>query len=478
MIIAHEDEGELKIIDRLREHVKLASGFDEDNNLTDEACDRAIACLARFAERLKNIPVGKVRAVGTNTLRKARNSRELLRRAQQTLGHRIEVISGHEEARVLYLGVARSLAGDPGRRLGVDIGGGSTECIIGDDIEPQITSSMHMGCVSYSLRFFEDGKITNERFKAASLEAQVELEPIERRYRSMGWQEAVGSSGTLKSIEAILLENGWSESGITRDGLRHLRKAMISQKNMNKLDIAGLSGDRSTVLPGGLAIVEAVFRSLKIEQMIVSQGSLREGLLYQLIGRIRNEDTREQTVRAMMQRFSIDIGQAERVENTALQALDQVAGGWELLRPEYRMFMSWAARLHEIGLAISHSGYHRHSGYLLANSDLSGFSRDQQSFLAGMVRSQRRHLDRHVVDELETIAGPAGLRLTLLLRLAVALNRGRDPEGASTFDLVGDDDGYELTFAAGYLDEHPLTKADLLQEQDLLSQIGFSITLA
>jgi len=478
MIIARLDEGELKVIDRLREHVKLAGGFDENGNLTDAARDRAIDCLSRFGERLKNIPIGQVRAVGTNALRTARNSRDLLKKVRAALGHPIEVISGHEEARVLYLGVARSLAGDAGRRLVVDIGGGSTECIIGEDTTPQITGSLYMGCVGYSLRFFGDGKLTREAFKEASLAARVELEPIVRRFRSMGWEHTVGSSGTIKSIDAILRENGWGDGGITLNGIRQLRKAMIAQKSIGKLNIVGLSSERAAVLSGGLAILDGVFKSLNIESMTASQGALREGLLYELVGSIRSEDTRDQTVRALMQRFGVDTEQADRVEATALRALDQVAGGWDLLGKNYRQSLIWAAHLHEIGLAVSYSGYHRHGGYLLANSDLSGFSRDQQIFLADLVRSQRRALDSDVIEELESVAGTAATRVVLLLRLAVTLNRARDPNGPPDSELVGDERGYELNFPGEFLDEHPLTKADLTQEQTYLQNAGYKIKLS
>jgi exopolyphosphatase / guanosine-5'-triphosphate,3'-diphosphate pyrophosphatase len=476
MLIARHTGGQITVIDRLRERVQLAAGFDENNDLTGEAQERGIACLARFGQRLEPLEQVRVRAVGTNTLRKAKNAREFLERAQLALGHRIEVISGREEARIVYLGVAHNISDDTGRRLVVDIGGGSTECIIGERFEARKTDSLHMGCVSHTLDFFGDGKLRRENFRSAVTAARVELETIERDFRKTGWVSAVGSSGTITAIEGILRANGWGEDGITRAGLRSLREYLVEVGRITKVSLPGLSADRAPVLPGGLAVLMGVFKSLKIERMTVSTGALREGLLYDTIGRSTHEDVRRQTIASMCERYSVDSNQASRVEATALRCLDQVAYAWGLHHPDLRQMLSWSARLHEIGLALSYSGNHNHGAYLVANTEMPGFSHEKQAFLAALIRAHRRRLRLDNLDELRQAGGEEAIYLALILRLAAALNRGRDPQPLPTFQLVAAARTIELRFPHGWLGQKPLTSADLENERSWLAETGFTFT--
>lgn len=476
MIIARLVGGHLHVIDRMRDRVKLAAGLDANKHLTEDAQRRALACLEQFGQRLRTIPDARVRAVGTNTLRKARNSREFLGRARAALGHPIEVISGREEARLVYLGVAHDLSDDAGRRLVVDIGGGSTELILGERFEARRTESLHMGCVSYTGRFFADGRLRRELFREATTEAQVELEPIKRDFRRMGWVSAVGSSGTINAVEMILRTNGWSE-GITYAGLRQLRSTLIEQGRIDRLSIPGLSEERATVLPGGLAILMGVFKSLRIEQMVTASGALREGLLYDTIGRIQHEDVRETTIERLTDRFGIDREQAARVRATAREFLQQVAYAWDLHHPDYGMLLEWAASLHEIGLSVSFSGHHTHGAYLIQHADMPGFSRDQQGFLAALVGAHRRRLKPERLEPLRAVGGDTALRLAALLRLAATLNRGRDPHPLPPLQLTAAGRVLELRLPDGWLAKHPMTRADLHKQQEYLEAAGFLFTV-
>lgn len=475
MIIARMVGGHVHVIDRMRERVKLAAGLDDNKHLTEDAQRRALACLEQFGQRLRTIPDARVRAVGTNTLRKARNAREFLGRAREALGYPIEVISGREEARLVYLGVAHDLSDDAGRRLVVDIGGGSTELILGERFEARRTESLHMGCVSYTHRFFGDGRLRREVFREATTEAQVELEPIKRDFRNLGWVSAVGSSGTINAVDGILRTNGWSD-GITYAGLRRLRTELVEQGRIERLSIPGLSEERASVLPGGLAILMGVFKSLRIEKMMTASGALREGLLYDTIGRIRHEDVRETTIDRLTERFGIDREHAARVRSTALAFLQQVAYAWELHHPDYAMLLEWAASLHEIGLAVSFSGHHTHGAYLINHADMPGFSRDQQAYLAAMVGAHRRRLKPDRLEALRAVGGETALRLAALLRLAATLNRGRAPRPLPDLRLTAAGPVLELSLPEGWLDEHPMTRADLLKQQQYLEAAGLRFT--
>ena len=477
MVVARVvDDTHFHTLDRLRERVALAAGLDEQRRLGEKAQARAIACLERFGQRLRELPLDRVRAVGTSALRQAENTRDFLPAAEAALGHPIEIIAGTEEARLIYLGVSHSVADDRGRRLVVDIGGGSTECVLGERFDPLRTDSLSMGCVVYSLRFFPDGKIRGEDFKRAEIAARLKLEPIERRYLESGWDSCVGSSGTILAIDGLLRQHGWSDSGITLTGLRHLKKLLISAGSLAKVAaIPGVQADRAPVLPGGVAILISVFEALGLEQMTATNGSMREGLLYDLLGRIRHEDVRDGTIRQFCQRYHVDMDQAGRVERIALHCLDQVATAWSIDPEHGRQVLGWAARLHEIGLSIAYAGYHRHSAYLVANSDMPGFSRADQDLLAAMLLGQRKKLTRDVFNPLPAASHESALRLCVLLRLAVRLARSRSPRPLPPFTAAARKSALELSFPADWIEGHPLTHADLAEEADKLQGVGFEL---
>ncbi len=477
MVVARVvDDTHFHVVDRLRERVVLAAGLDDQHRLSEKAQQRAIACLERFGQRLRELPLHRVRAVGTSALRQAENAPDFLPAAQAALGHPIEIIGGSEEARLIYLGVSHSLADDHGRRLVVDIGGGSTECVLGERFEPIRMDSLGMGCVSYSLRFFPGDKIRGEDFRRAEIAARLKLEPIERRYLDSGWDSCVGSSGTILAVDALLRQNGWSDRGITLAGLRQLKKALIAAGTAAKVAaIPGVQAERASVLPGGVAILTALFEALGVEHMMTTPGSMREGLLYDLLGRIRHEDVRDRTIRQFCQRYQVDMDQAARVERLALHCLDQLAGAWSIDPVFGRQVLGWATRLHEIGLSIAFAGYHRHSAYLVANSDMPGFSRADQQLLATMLLGQRKKLGREVFAALPAQDAELALRLCVLLRLAVRLSRSRSPRPQPPFTVSARKNGLELSFPADWIEGHPLTHADLIEEADKLQGVGFEL---
>ena len=468
MIVASLRQGELAVVDRLREMVRLAAGLTPDRYLTEEAQRKALDCLQRFGQRLRDMPPGSVRAVGTNTLRVARNAEQFLVNAEQALGHPIEIIAGIEEARLIYQGVANSLTNDGKRRLVMDIGGGSTEYIIGMDQTPLQKESLRMGCVSMSLNHFHDGKITAKRFKKAVIAAQTELEPFEKTFRCGAWEQAIGASGTMRTVEKILVNHGWSKEGITLEGLNRLIDVMFTAGHCDKLQLPELSNDRRPILAGGVAIICASFKSLQIPSMKVADGALREGLLHDLLGRINHEDVRDRTAAALAKRFHVDPEQADRVRQTLAEFSRQVLPMGGVDREDAEPWLDWAAALHEIGIDIAHSNYHKHGAYVIENGDLPGFSRQDQKLVATLVRFHRRKLIPKSFKELMKPWDMAAFPMTLLLRLAVLLHRSRQPVTLPAIALAMTDNRVILRFPKNWLKEHPLTAADLEQEAGYL----------
>ncbi|HHQ14212.1 MAG TPA: exopolyphosphatase, partial [Chromatiales bacterium] len=359
MLVARLTHGQLAVIDRLREMVRLAAGLDADNRLDDASRARALACLSRFGERIRDMQAGEVRVVGTNTLRKARGADRFLEEAETLLGHPVEIISGIEEARLIYLGVSHSLPLIAGEQICVDIGGGSTEIIRGRGYEPRRMESLYLGCVSLSTQCFPQGKLSARKFEKARLAARLELEPVKARFVDPPAERFIGASGTIRAAAAVGQQLGLWSAGITREGLEQLVTRMTDAGHIEQLELPGLSEQRKPVFPGGIAILVEVLDALNIDCMQVADGALREGILYDLLGRLADEDARVRTVRAMEARFHVDTAQATRVEATALRLFDPIADDWKLAGDENRLALGWAARLHEIGLDIAHSQYHR-----------------------------------------------------------------------------------------------------------------------
>ncbi len=477
LVVARAEEHAITVIDRERDMVRLSAGLSASNEISEAASERALACLARFGERLRGLERDNVRIVGTNALRKAKNSRAFIARAEKALGFPIEIISGVEEARLIYIGAAQTLQGDRGRRLVVDIGGGSTEIMVGDRSEPLFLESLYMGCVSTSERFFPGGVYDQSRMRRAELSARLELEPNIAHLKSLAPSDIIGTSGTARAIANVLRENGWSETGITGKGLQKLTRKIVAAGNLDSLDIAGLSTERRPVFAGGVAVMWAIFKALDIDFMRISDGSLREGVLHDLIGRVMFEDRRAVTVLELVKRHHIDLAHGRRVRRTALGLFDQLRGE-DLLHRERRL-LAWAAQLHEIGLMIAHSQHHRHGAYVLANMDLPGFSRQEQGAVSIMVRLHRRNFRPELIEGSGYVRPEALNLMTRLLRLGVLFNRGRIPIELPPIDIDFDDPQQMiLTISAEWLENHPLTAADLRQEVDLLAAAGYDLLLA
>ena len=477
MIVGKQEAGQIIILDKLREMVRLASGLDEKKNITPEMMEKALACLSKFGERIQHLHADVVRIVGTNTLRRARNSKEFMRKAEAVLGHPIEIISGIEEARLIYSGVSHNVDVDNGQRLVVDIGGGSTEIIIGERFQPILMESLNMGCVSMTRRFFDNGSITQKKIDKANLYAMTELEPHIKPYRDIGWQDSIGASGTARAIRTIALAEGFSEQGITNKSLKQIIEKLIAAGDIDKISLEGLKSERKAVILGGVIILHAIFNAFEIKHMNVSDGALREGILYDLIGREDNNDIRSESVELFAQRFVIDHAHSQRVSLTAMQLYEQVKTSWFSDHDEASKHLVWAARLHEVGLCIAHSSHFKHGAYMVGNADLTGFSRQDQKLLATFIQVHRQTLDMNLFDEFDSENKKMAKRLIVLLRLAVLLNRSRSEIPPPTPVMnVGKKD-IQLTFSDNWLQQHPLTQSDLSSEASYLNKAGYELII-
>lgn len=477
MVLARVDHGEVRILDRLGEKVQLANGLDGDDNLSEEAMQRGLDCLRRFAQLINGLPAGAVRIVATSTLRVARNRAVFMHRARDILGHRVDVISGREEARLIYLGVAHTLADDEGKRLVVDIGGGSTEFIVGERFESLLRESLNIGCVSFGRQFFADGRITERAYSMAYTAARLELMPLERSIQRLGWQEAVGASGTIRTIGQCIRAAGLSNGDVTREGLAWLKREVLKADHVDRLVLAGLKPERQGIMPPGLAILQALFDALDIQSMVFSEGALREGVLYEMLGRHQHEDVRERSLSALAERSHVDQHQAARVECKAGSLLGKVAPAWGLTDSKYADLLRWAARVHEVGLDIAHSQYHKHGAYLIEHADLPGFSRQEQQSMALLVRGHRRNLpsEQRVAEAGED--GPALRRLCMLLRLAILYHHIRGYQEMPELEAEAEGDSLTLHFPPGWLEQNPLTQADFEQEAAYWAKAGYRLTV-
>ena len=479
MIVCSLTNGNLQTLDRLKEMVRLASGLDKKNYLDVNTQGRALECLERFGQRIRNFPPESVRVVGTSTLRMAKNSQQFLDKAEKALNHPIHVISGIEEARLIYQGVAHSLGSNANLRLVMDIGGGSTEYIIGSGNTPRIKESLRMGCVVVSNAFFKDGKLSKNAFTQATLFAEQRLEPVQKDFQRKNWDEAIGASGSLKAIDKVLKAKGWSNNGITMAGLEHLVAHLNQCSHVNELNLPDLDPERLPVFPGGVAIIYATFKSLGIEQMTVSDGALREGLIQDLLGRIYDHDIRSATVQALADRYHIDKGHAARVKQTISYILDQLGEDFCGANHEHAVqFLNWAADLHEMGHDIAHSQYHKHSAYIIENGDLAGFSQQDQILLSTIVKLHRRKFSRAQFNKLPFPWNLDGPYLTVILRLSVLLHRNRQEDDKPDFKISLIRSKICLQFPEHWLAQAPLTHADLIQEADYLKSAGFKLEFA
>jgi len=473
---------QLRPIDTLRESVRLAAGLTDNKLLGNDAYQRGLTAIRRFGERIRGFDPSKVRAVATNTLRVAKNAPSFIRDAEEALGFPIEVIAGVEEARLIYIGAAHEVSAVQGNRLVVDIGGGSTEFIIGKGYEPKLMESLYIGCVSHSLRFFPKGNIDAHAFKEAELAARREIQVISGAYLKSGWKQVIGSSGTARALADLIAENNFNghqsegltmgrvngASGlITRDGLRSMKKHLLKYDNISQVVLQGLKDDRRSVWPGGLAIMIAVFDELGIESMEVTDAALRVGVLYDLLGRSQHDDMRFVTVEQFMQRYAVDREQAKRVGIHAAEFLSQLPKPDSEDREDNIALLQWAANLHEIGLSIAHNGYHKHSAYIAGNADMPGFSKNDQARLAALLIGHAGKLGK-----LANNPSFRDWRMLFCLRLSQVLCRGRSDIQLPKVKVSEVDGSYLVSLSKDWVDAHPLTEFSLLKEAAEWERIG------
>lgn len=472
---------QLRPIDTLRESVRLAAGLTDNKILGNDAYQRGLTAIRRFGERIRGFDPANVRAVATNTLRVAKNAQQFVDDAQQALGFPIEVIAGVEEARLIYIGAAHEVQAVQGNRLVVDIGGGSTEFIIGKGYEPKLLESLYIGCVSHSMRFFPKGNIDAHAFKEAELAARREIQVISGAYLKSGWKQAIGSSGTARALADLIAANDFNGYGdgltmgrvtagsglITREGLKALKKHLLKYEHINQVELIGLKDDRRSVWPGGLAIMLAVFDELGIEEMEVTDAALRSGVLYDLLGRSQHHDMRYVTVEQFMQRYAVDREQADRVGKLAADFLQQLPKPETESRADNVALLQWAANLHEIGLSISHNGYHKHSAYIAGNADMPGFSKNDQARLAALLIGHTGKLGK-----LANNPSFQDWRMLFCLRLAQVLCRGRNDGDLPKVKVSENEGSYLVSLSKDWAAEHPLTEFSLLKEAAEWERVG------
>ncbi len=480
MIVAQiSDDGSLQIIDRIKEMVRLGAGLDDENNLIESAQQKALDCLERFGQRLQDVRPENIRVVGTNTLRKAKNSAHFIQLAQKKLGHSIHIISGIEEARLVYLGVSHTLATSTDKkRLVIDIGGGSTETIIGSNFNPILMESLFMGCVSMTKRFFNDGAITKKQFKKADIFARQELERISFPFARLGWKQVIGTSGSIRSIANVIREENLAEDyKITNKAMQQIKKHLIAAKTIDNIKLNGLSQERHPVFIGGFVVLNAIIKSLNITEIEISDGALREGLLYDLIGRKNQEDTREITIKRMMERYSIQTDHVENITVTTNSIYKKTAKDWGITKNKFKNILRWAAMLHETGLTIAHAGYHKHGAYLAKNSDMPGFSIQDQQFLAILIYNHRQKFNLSQFDALPLKSIEPAKKIAIILRIAIILHRSHGEVPITKMIFKAGNNSLKIIFPENWLESHTLTHADLRQEQLLLEKINFKLKL-
>jgi len=461
MMIAEPEGSSIRKIDSLRMPTRLGAGLDKHKRLRPETEANALDALAQYAERLRDVPAKNIRVVGTNTLRRAKKRDHFMSEANRLLGKPIEIISGREEARLIYSAVSHTYPNSDQRRLIIDIGGGSTELAIGKGKHPTLMESVNMGCVSYTHRFLSgDDGITAATMKQATIEAELELQPLVVTYKQFGWDEVVGCSGTIKAAARMMAELSISDGTITRDGLRQLTRRIVKAGNVDNLNLSSISPSRSQVIAGGIAVLRAIMRTLDIKRITASQVALREGLIY---------------IANLTSRYSIDIRQANRVETTAKKLFKQVQKPWKLDPETDLELLTWAAKLHELGMGVAHTQYHKHGAYIIENSDLLGFTQTEQNALALLVRYHRRKIEHEVFEALPENERTRLSLLLALLRLSALLHRGRYDDPMDDLNIAIKQEQITLLAPQSWLDEHPLTYAEIIAEAERLTHVNIKL---
>jgi len=478
LVVARVVADAVQVVSKVKQKVRLAEGLDDRNILSSEAISRGVSVLESMKESMQGIEPRAIRVVATHTLRRAKNSRAFLRQARKVLPFPIEIISGNEEARLIFVGIG-SNSSYSGERLIFDIGGGSTEFAIGSGTEPRITKSIQIGCVSHQQRFFQNGDISKDATRRAVTAAKVELELAAISLNRFKWEQTVASSGTARAVCAVInSKKGVSvDAPVTYQALLDLLSQCIELGHSEALKFEGLSIDRQPVFVAGLCILIAIFQSLKVTQMAFSEAALREGVLYELQPNHSSQNVRVRTAQSLATRYAIDINYAHKVLTTCMYIFDSVKDAWELKKPSLRHFLGWSALLHEVGLQIHSRGIQKHSSYILQYSEMAGFNQDQQQIIASLVRFHRKKIRK---DDLLTEASISERELTqllVILRLAVLLNINRSKSTLPEFTITVEDNELKLGFVQEWFELSPLLLADISQENDYLKHTDMHLTL-
>ncbi|MCR1000050.1 exopolyphosphatase [Serratia rubidaea] len=476
MLVVREVAGSIQTLARIKRKVRLAAGLDQDNNLSHDAMQRGWQCLRLFSERLQDIPREQIRVVATATLRLAQNADEFLHTAQQILGCPVQVISGEEEARLIYHGVAHTTGG-PDRRLVVDIGGGSTELVTGSGAQAAQLYSLSMGCVTWLERFFSDRNLGRDNFDRAELAAREMVRPIAPALREHGWQICVGASGTVQALQEIMVAQGMDER-ITLPKLRQLKQRAIQCGKLEELEIEGLTLERALVFPSGLSILLAIFQELGIESMTLAGGALREGLVYGMLHLPVEQDIRHRTLRNLQRRYLLDTEQASRVAQLAANFSQQVANEWQL-DSRSRELLHAACLIHEIGLSVDFKQAPQHAAYLIRHLALPGFTPAQKKLLAALLQNQSNTLDLTLLSQQNAVPPRIAQHLCRLLRLAIifASRRRDDTLPAVRLRAHQNDDTLRVIVPHGWLEQHPLRGEELEQESHWQSYVHWPLML-
>ncbi len=480
MVVAKVIGQDLQLISRHKQRVRLADGLDEQNNLDHAAMERGLECLAMFAERLQDFKPNNVRIAATHTLRQANNAHIFIQRARQVLPFNVEIISGDEEARLIYQGVSHTQPQSDSKLI-VDIGGGSTEMICGTGFNADLVNSKQMGCVSFTKRFFTNGKLSNKNFTNAILAAEQKLESIAHRYRKKGWSIAYGSSGTTKAIREVLIGLGHEDGIITQKRLHALIDKLCEWNSIDQIELAGLTPERKPVFAAGVAIMYAIFIDLRISEMHFSESALREGLLYEMEERFKHDDIRMRTTENLAIKHLVDLEHAARVKGQAQEFLQQVHKELGIkAKSELFDLLDWSALLHEVGLSISLKAFHRHSGYILRHTNMPGFNLEQQRVLATLTRFQRKALKLSEMEEFTLYKKKHVLGLIRILRLAILLNGQRSEDPLPELKLkVSDEDKWVLTCTkSNWLENNKLLYADLQTEQNYWQEAEWHLSFS
>jgi len=472
MLVVREVAGSIQTLTRIKRKVRLAAGLSHENVLSQEAMERGWQCLRLFSERLQDIPPAQIRVVATATLRLAVNASEFIAKAQQILGCPIQVISGEEEARLIYQGVAHTTGGSD-RRLVVDIGGASTELVTGTGAQATSLFSLSMGCVTWLERFFTDRNLGQENFDAAENAARDVLRPVADELRRHGWQVCVGASGTVQALQEIMMAQGMDER-ITLGKLQQLKQRAIQCGRLEELEIEGLTLERALVFPSGLAILIAIFTEMNIQSMTLAGGALREGLVYGMLHLTVDQDIRSRTLRNIQRRFIIDSDQARRVSTLASLFANSVAKVWDLDAYSVEI-LQVAGELHEIGLSIEFKQAPLHAAWLVKNLDLPGFTPAQKKLLATLLLNQTNPVDLSSLHQQNAVPPRVAEHICRLLRLAIIFASRRRDDLLPDISIVAEGEKLTLRLPQDWLENHPLGAELIEQESQWQSYVHWPI---